>query len=126
MKLKDLKRVQETIIWPTPEEKLPVVTWQTCTLLRSISALVEPNISLVQEESKTCILIVIAGFLHDVSSFLKEHPGGSALLRGNSGKDMTTAFFGGVYNHSNAAHNVSQIIACTIINQSLMNDSCSR
>ncbi|KAF8914806.1 delta-9 CoA desaturase [Mucidula mucida] len=79
MKLKDLKRVQETIIWPTPEEKLPVVTWQT-----------------FQEESKTCILIVIAGFLHDVSSFLKEHPGGSALLRGNSGKDMTTAFLEGV------------------------------
>ncbi len=33
MQLKDLKRVQETILWPTPEEKLPVVTWQTCTLL---------------------------------------------------------------------------------------------
>jgi stearoyl-CoA desaturase (delta-9 desaturase) len=25
----------------------------------------------------------------------------------NIGKDATTAFFGGIYDHSNAAHNVS-------------------
>ena len=36
-----------------------------------------------------------------------EHPGGKHLLQQNIGKDATAAFFGGVYNHSNAAHNVS-------------------
>jgi len=38
---------------------------------------------------------------------MDEHPGGRHLLRKNIGKDATTAFFGGVYDHSNAAHNVS-------------------
>ena len=37
---------------------------------------------------------------------MDEHPGGRAILAGNIGKDSTTAFFGGVYNDSNAAHNV--------------------
>ena len=51
-------------------------------------------------------LIVIAGFIHDVSDFLEEHPGGRHLLVKYIGRDATTAFFGGVYDHSNAAHNV--------------------
>jgi stearoyl-CoA desaturase (delta-9 desaturase) len=55
-------------------------------------------------------LIVIAGFIHDVSDFIEEHPGGAHLLIKNIGKDATTAFFGGVYDHSNAAHNVSTSI----------------
>jgi stearoyl-CoA desaturase (delta-9 desaturase) len=37
---------------------------------------------------------------------MDEHPGGRHLLRKNVGKDATTAFFGGVYDHSNAAHNL--------------------
>ena len=55
-------------------------------------------------------LVIVAGFIHDVSSFMDEHPGGRHLLIKFIGKDATTAFFGGVYDHSNAAHNV-----CTII-----------
>jgi len=55
-------------------------------------------------------LIVIAGFIHDVSGFIDEHPGGSHLIIKMIGKDATTAFFGGVYDHSNAAHNVSEDI----------------
>ena len=51
-------------------------------------------------------LVVVAGFIHDVSSFLDEHPGGRHLIAKMIGKDGTTAFFGGVYDHSNAAHNV--------------------
>ena len=41
-----------------------------------------------------------------MSSFINEHPGGAHLLTKSVGKDATTAFFGGVYDHSNAAHNV--------------------
>lgn len=53
-------------------------------------------------------MIVIAGFIHDVSDFIEEHPGGPHLIIKMIGKDATTAFFGGVYDHSNAAHNVSE------------------
>jgi len=42
-----------------------------------------------------------------MSNFIDEHPGGPHLLIKMIGKDATTAFFGGVYDHSNAAHNVS-------------------
>ncbi|KAK7040756.1 hypothetical protein VNI00_009662 [Paramarasmius palmivorus] len=88
MKLKELKRVQDNLQWPAPPEELPIVTWET-----------------FQEESQLRTLILISGFIHDVSSFLDEHPGGVDLLTKNSGKDMTAAFFGGYYAHSNAAHN---------------------
>jgi len=30
MKLKELKQVQDGLEWPTPSDKLPVVTWDTC------------------------------------------------------------------------------------------------
>jgi stearoyl-CoA desaturase (delta-9 desaturase) len=61
------------------------------------------------KQSETRKLIAVAGFIHDVSDFMDDHPGGRALLAKNIGKDATTAFFGGVYDHSNAAHNVSSI-----------------
>ena len=37
---------------------------------------------------------------------MDEHPGGSHLIAKMIGKDATTAFFGGIYDHSNAAHNL--------------------
>jgi stearoyl-CoA desaturase (delta-9 desaturase) len=37
---------------------------------------------------------------------MDEHPGGRHLVVKYIGKDATTAFFGGVYDHSNAAHNL--------------------
>lgn len=65
----------------------------------------------VQKQAKTEPLIVIAGSIHDVTGFMEEHPGGSHLIKKMIGKDATTAFFGGVYDHSNAAHNVSFFFA---------------
>ena len=64
----------------------------------------------VQEQSQERPLVLISGFIHDVSDFIEEHPGGPHLLIKMIGKDATTAFFGGVYDHSNAAHNV----CCTL------------
>ena len=66
-------------------------------------------ISLVQEQSQKRPLVLVSGFIHDVGSFVNEHPGGPHLLIKMIGKDATTAFFGGVYDHSNAAHNVSPL-----------------
>lgn len=63
---------------------------------------------IVQKESKSRTLILITGFIHDLSSFLDHHPGGRDHLIRSSGKEMTASFFGGVYTHSNAAHNVSE------------------
>ena len=61
----------------------------------------------VQTESKSRNLIVVSGFIHDVGDFVDNHPGGHALIASKIGKDATSAFYGGVYDHSNAAHNVS-------------------
>ena len=73
---------------------------------------------IVQEESKSRTLILIAGFIHDVSSFLDDHPGGKHHLIRGSGKEMTASFFGGVYTHSSAAHNVSLWVTIKIHNKS--------
>jgi len=89
MELKKLKETQERLAWPSHSDDLPVISWES-----------------YQEQSKKRSLILISGFIHDVSSFLSEHPGGPHLLTKMVGKDATTAFFGGVYDHSNAAHNL--------------------
>ena len=63
-----------------------------------------------QQQASRRPLVLIAGFIHDVEGFLDGHPGGRKLLATHIGQDATTAFFGGVYDHSNAAHNVSTIL----------------
>jgi len=89
MKLKKLRETQENLGWPKDSNDLPVVNWET-----------------FQAQSAKRPLILVSGFIHDVSTFLDEHPGGRHLLTRFIGKDATTAFFGGVYDHSNAAHNL--------------------
>jgi len=108
MELKKLRDVQERIKWPKDAEDLPVVDWETCKWhsLIAVSERLTEQIS-VKEQCKTRPLVIIAGFIHDVSSWIDEHPGGREMLSGSVGRDVTTSFFGGVYNHSNAAHNVS-------------------
>ena len=112
MKLKELKQLQDSIKWPTSVDNLPIVTWETCQLFIFLFLKKRPSLSarpvlIVQEESKSRTLILIAGFIHDLSSFLDHHPGGRDHIIRGSGKEMTASFFGGVYTHSNAAHNVS-------------------
>jgi stearoyl-CoA desaturase (delta-9 desaturase) len=63
----------------------------------------------VQARAREEALVVIAGFIHEVGAFAEEHPGGAALVRSAIGKDVTVAFFGGTYAHSNAAHNVRRL-----------------
>jgi len=89
MKLKALKGVQDSLAWPIPLNELPVVTWES-----------------FQEEAKSRTLLLVSGFIHDASLFLDNHPGGKTLLMHNAGQDVTAAFFGGVYSHSHAAHNL--------------------
>lgn len=98
MKLKSLKEVQDALEWPIPSEQLPIVSWST-----------------FQEQSRERTVVLVAGFIHDVSSFTDDHPGGREILARNSGKDMTAAFFGGVYAHSNAAHNLLSMMRVGIL-----------
>ncbi|KAI0786460.1 delta 9-fatty acid desaturase protein [Abortiporus biennis] len=90
MQLKSLKREYDKLPWPATSNELPVVDWET-----------------FQKESNSGRhLILITGFIHDVGKFLDYHPGGRRVLEGYLGKDATTTFFGGIYDHSNAAQNL--------------------
>ncbi|RPD74608.1 hypothetical protein L226DRAFT_78784 [Lentinus tigrinus ALCF2SS1-7] len=89
MKLKKLKKVQDAIRWPIQVEDLPVVSWES-----------------YQKEAGERPLVIVSGFIHDVGDFVDQHPGGRSLILTRTGKDATAAFCGGVYEHSNAAHNL--------------------
>ncbi|KAF2114964.1 hypothetical protein BDV96DRAFT_493659 [Lophiotrema nucula] len=75
--------------WGVPLSDLPVLSWDEFA-----------------ERCESEALTVIAGVVHDLGAFVDEHPGGRALIRTAVGKDATAMFNGGVYNHSNAAHNL--------------------
>ncbi|KAL4077458.1 delta 9-fatty acid desaturase protein [Scleroderma citrinum] len=96
MQLKCLHKKQQGLIWPQGD--LPVVDWAT-----------------YQSQAKLRPLICIAGFIHSLENFISQHPGGERLLRNYIGKDATAAFFGGVYNHSNAAHNLLAMMRVGIL-----------
>ncbi|KAJ7267465.1 delta9-fatty acid desaturase [Mycena rebaudengoi] len=89
MELKRLRSTQDSLKWPVDNSNLPVISWKDFQL-----------------QAENHPLILISGFIHDVSTFLDQHPGGRKLLEQYIGRDSTAAFFGGVYEHSNAAHNL--------------------
>ena len=60
-------------------------------------------------------LVAIAGVIHDVTDFIKDHPGGKAMISSGIGKDATAMFNGGVYYHSNAAHNLLSTMRVGVI-----------
>lgn len=88
---KKIDQKRATIDWGTPLEQLPVVSW-------------DDFVDGAKADGKA--LVAIAGVIHDVADFIKEHPGGKALISSAIGKDATAVFNGGVYEHSNAAHNL--------------------
>ncbi|KAF7323842.1 Acyl-CoA desaturase [Mycena kentingensis (nom. inval.)] len=89
MQLKKLRETQEKLAWPSESNDLPVISWDSYV-----------------EQSAKRPLILIGGFIHDVATFIDEHPGGAHYIVKYVGRDATSAFFGGVYDHSNAAHNL--------------------
>jgi stearoyl-CoA desaturase (Delta-9 desaturase) len=84
--------------WGIPLEQLPVMEW--CEFMAGA------------KDGKA--LIAIAGVVHDVTNFVKEHPGGK-LIASAIGKDATAMFNGGVYNHTNAAHNLLSTMRVAVI-----------
>jgi len=85
--------------WGVPLKQLPVIHWD----------------DFASESKNRKHLIAIAGVVHDVTNFIKDHPGGKALISSAVGKDATTIFNGGVYNHSNAAHNLLSTMRVGVI-----------
>ncbi len=87
---KKLNRVKQRIDWGPSLNDLPV--WD--------------HDDFEQELKTRPGLVIIGGIVHDITGYIKEHPGGENLIKSARGKDATKAFTGGVYRHSNAAHNV--------------------
>jgi len=98
MKLIELQEQGEKLNWPKSSNDLPVISWDD-----------------FQAEAKERSLMAIHGFIHDCSSFAEDHPGGAHLIKRAIGTDATTAFFGGVYDHSNAAHNLLAMMRVGIL-----------
>ena len=88
---KALDRKRQGLDWGLPLTQLPVIDWDDFQVRST-------------EDGKA--LVAIGGVIHDVSAFVAEHPGGKSLIKSAIGRDATALFNGGVYEHSNAAHNL--------------------
>ncbi|THH13331.1 hypothetical protein EW146_g6874 [Bondarzewia mesenterica] len=108
MQLKRLKDVQDGLQKPLEPADLTVVTWE-----------------LFQEQATSRPLILVSGFIHDVSDFIDDHPGGRGMLELMYGRDATATFFGGVYDHSNAAHNLLSSMRVGILHGGMEHVSAS-
>ncbi|KTW28076.1 hypothetical protein T552_01937 [Pneumocystis carinii B80] len=97
-KQKKLDRWRSKLDWGTPLDQLPVIEFEE-----------------FQKQAKTQPLILIAGIVHNVEKFIDSHPGGRALITSAIGKDATAIFNGGVYNHSNGAHNLLSTMRVAIV-----------
>ena len=96
---KKLDQKRSKLDWGVPLDALPVMEWDD-----------------FQDQAKNGRgLIAVAGVVHDVSNFIKEHPGGKAMINSGIGKDATAMFNGGVYMHSNAAHNLLSTMRVGVI-----------
>jgi len=94
MKQKNLDKEKQFVSWPPSKSILSQYTADEVRL-RSFEG---------------SSLVIIDGYVHDVSKFLKEHPGGESFLKPHIGKDASTYFNGNPYLHSNAARNVLDML----------------
>ncbi|KAF2217935.1 hypothetical protein CERZMDRAFT_31589 [Cercospora zeae-maydis SCOH1-5] len=96
---KKLDQKRAKLDWGVPLEQLPVLEWD----------------DYVDQVKNGRALVAVAGVVHDVSQFINDHPGGKAMIRSGLGKDATAMFNGGVYMHSNAAHNLLSTMRVGVI-----------
>lgn len=94
-KQKLLDKERSKLKWGIPIERLPSMTPQQFTELAK-----------QQYAMHKRALVAIEGIVHDVTPFIHNHPGGTALVKLSIGKDATQAFNGAVYLHSQAARNL--------------------
>lgn len=91
MQEKSIASQKAMLNYGTPLNELPVYDWDEFQRL-------------VSDAGKQWVLI--EGVLYDVEEFIDKHPGGKKYLSAAIGRDMTAAFNGGVYDHSNGARNL--------------------
>lgn len=96
---KKIDQKRAVLDWGVPLEQLPVMEWD----------------DYVEQAKNGRGLIAVAGVVHDVTSFIKDHPGGKAMIQAGVGKDATAMFNGGVYFHSNGAHNLLSTMRVGVI-----------
>ena len=96
---KKLDQKRSRLDWGVPLESLPVMEWD----------------DYVDQTKNGRGLVAVAGVVHDVTDFIKDHPGGKAMISSGIGKDATAMFNGGVYDHSNAAHNLLSTMRIGVI-----------
>ncbi len=96
---KKLDQKRARLDWGVPLDQLPVIEWD----------------DFIDQAKNGRGLIAVAGVVHDVSEFIKNHPGGKAMISSGIGKDATAMFNGGVYMHSNAAHNLLSTMRVGVI-----------
>jgi len=96
---KKLDQKRSQLDWGVPIETLPVMEWD----------------DYLDQCKNGRPLIAVAGIVHDVTDFIKDHPGGRAMINSMVGKDATQAFSGGVYRHSNAAHNLLSTMRVSVV-----------
>ncbi|TQV92761.1 acyl-CoA desaturase [Cordyceps javanica] len=97
---KKLDRKRAQLDWGVPIAELPVISW-------------DDFVDQARDGGRA--LTVVSGVVHDVAEFVGEHPGGKALISSFVGKDATAVFNGGVYDHSNAAHNLLSTMRVGVI-----------
>jgi stearoyl-CoA desaturase (delta-9 desaturase) len=91
MQEQKINEVKRRLKWGRPIQELPALTFEDFQ-------------DAVKNHGEKWILI--EGIVYDVKDFIKVHPGGEKYLNNGMGKDMTTAFNGGMYDHSNGARNL--------------------
>ncbi|KAL8930206.1 MAG: hypothetical protein Q9208_000823 [Pyrenodesmia sp. 3 TL-2023] len=96
---KKLDKKRSQLDWGVPLDSLPVMEWD----------------GFRDQAENGRGLVAVAGVVHDVTEFIKEHPGGKAMIKSGLGKDATAMFNGGVYMHSNAAHNLLSTMRVGVI-----------
>lgn len=98
---KKIDQKRAVLDWGIPLDELPVMEWDDYA-----------------ERAGTAdgrALVAISGVVHDVTDFIQHHPGGKAMISSGIGKDATAMFNGGVYQHTNAAHNLLSTMRVGVI-----------
>lgn len=101
---KKLDQKRSKLDWGVPLDELPIIEWDDFVAQSKKSP-----------DGPGRALVTIAGIVHDVTDFIKDHPGGKALISTGIGKDATAIFNGGVYSHTNAAHNLLSTMRVGVI-----------
>lgn len=86
---KKIRTIKEKLLWGPDVNSLPLWT--------------KDDLAEFHKGGKKSI--IIDGVVHDVTVFVNNHPGGS-IIKSYLGVDATAVFYGGVYDHSNAARNL--------------------